>query len=105
VQALLVISGGLLGASIVCVAAELATPGNAVVGTFGITSALVGALLAGNVGGSADAVGEIASAFRPGRSPARARPVRGVRVLGSYYVVFGVVLAVAGYGGFIHWAR
>jgi hypothetical protein len=95
---------GLLAASLVCVAAELPRPGNAVVGTFGVSAAMLGALVAADVGRSAEALAGLARALRPGRRRA-AGPERGVRVFGVYYVVFGVVLAVAGYGGFISWKR
>jgi hypothetical protein len=87
------------------VAAEAASPGNAVVGTFGVSATLLGALVAGNVAGSADAVADLARKARPGTGTPRPGPARGVRVFGVYYVIFGVVLAVAGYGGFIHWTR
>jgi hypothetical protein len=104
VQALLVVTIGLLLASVVCVAGELATPGNAVVGSFGVTASVLGVIVAADLRHAADAVADIARAFRPGIRRSE-RPVRGVRVLAVYYVVFGFVLAVAGYGGFIHWHR
>ncbi len=103
-QLLVVLTLGLLVASVVCVAAELPRPGNVVVGTFGLTATVLGALVAADVGRSAEALAGLARSLRPGRRRA-AGPERGVRVLGAYYVVFGVVLAVAGYGGFIHWRR
>lgn len=103
-QLMLLLTLGLLVASVVCVAAELPRPGNAIVGTFGSTATLTGALVAADVGRSAEALGRLARTLRPGRRRAAGRQ-RGVRVLGAYYVVFGIVLAVAGYGGFIHWRR
>jgi hypothetical protein len=104
VQLLLIVTVGLLAASLVCVAAELANPGNAVVGTFGICSAVLGVVVAANLGGSGQALAELARALRPGR-PRPQAPERGVRLLAVYYVIFGLILAVAGYGGFIHWRR
>jgi membrane-bound ClpP family serine protease len=104
VQALLLVTTGLLLASLFCVAAELPTPGNVVVGTFGAVATVLGLIVAADLRHAADAVAEIARTFRPGTRRAE-RPVRGVRVLAVYYVVFGIVLTVAGYGGFIHWHR
>jgi hypothetical protein len=105
VQLLLLVTVLLLLGSIVCVAGELATPGNAVVGTFGLSATVLGALVAGNVGNCADAVAGLARALRPGRRRPAEQSERGTRVFGVYYVIFGIVLAVAGYGGFIHWKR
>lgn len=104
VQLLLPVTVVLLAASLVCVAAELAHPGNAVVGTFGICSCVLGVVVAADLRGSAEALGQLVRAFRPARRPSTA-PQRGVRMLAVYYVLFGVVLAVAGYGGFITWHR
>jgi hypothetical protein len=104
VQLLLVVTVALLCASLVCVAAELASPGNAVVGTFGVSSLVLGAAVAADLGGSGQALGELGRALRPGGARSGG-PQRGIRALAVYYVIFGLVLAVAGYGGFIHWRR
>jgi hypothetical protein len=104
VQLLLPVTVGLLAASLICVAAELADPGNAVVGSFGVASCVLGVVVAADLRGSARALGELARAFRRARRPSDP-PQRGVRVLAVYYVIFGVVLAVAGFGGLIRWHR
>jgi hypothetical protein len=105
VQLLLAVTVVLLAASIVCVVGELANPGNVVVGSFGISATALGGLVAADVGGAATALADLGRAFRPRPRPPGAQPARTVRVLGTYYVIFGTVLAVAGYGGFIHWTR
>ena len=94
-------------ASIVCIVADVAQPGDLVFGAFGVAAAVLGLVLVSNVNGSAVGMERFADAVRSGRLKVSGSrwTARRYRLLGAVYVVMGCVFAAVGWSGVIKWGR
>jgi hypothetical protein len=97
----------LLLASIGCIVAGAAGPGDVVFGTFGASAAALGLILVSNINDSAFAMERFADAVRSGRVKISGGrwTARRYRLLGAAYVVVGFVFAIVGWSGVIRWRR
>jgi hypothetical protein len=93
----------LLFASMVCLVAGAAEPGDLVFGAFGATGVGLGLVLVSNVNGSAVGMERFADAVRSGplKFSGTRWTARRYRLLGAVYVVMGCVFAAVGWSSAI----